>query len=210
MTRKEQKLVERSILLATFPEHLFRIRDRERPDFSIATVDGREFGVEITEFFANESIARLKKMPGYVDRIVHKQEYAHESDRQIMSVVQAEIQQPDGSWAQADMGVFTEVPNIAEQIKILDSLISDKSKDAAEYNYNGPIVLLVRDSNNLVSSVPDNKRPALLNHLSHLQSIVGSTFSDIILSWQSSEGNFAYSLSSNCSFSPKEGSPNLD
>lgn len=50
-------------------KQFFEIIESERPDFIIKAQD-ETFGVEITEFYYNESTARLKNYPGYFNKII--------------------------------------------------------------------------------------------------------------------------------------------
>lgn len=66
MNKKEQELI---ILKQVYKKDKVEITESEKPDFIINGIKER-FGVEITEYYYNESSARLKNKSGYFDKII--------------------------------------------------------------------------------------------------------------------------------------------
>lgn len=67
MSKKDREL---KILSKIYNSNKIVIKNHEQPDFLIET-DNVKFGVEITEFYLNESVARLINYPGYKERILN-------------------------------------------------------------------------------------------------------------------------------------------
>lgn len=70
MSKKDREL---QILKKIYNSNKIVIKDHEQPDFVIE-VDKVTFGVEITEFYLNESVARLINYPGYKERILNSKD----------------------------------------------------------------------------------------------------------------------------------------
>lgn len=70
MSKKDREL---QILKKIYNSNKIVIKDHEQPDFVIEA-DKVTFGVEITEFYLNESVARLINYPGYKERILNSKD----------------------------------------------------------------------------------------------------------------------------------------
>ena len=70
MSKKDRELQK---LKKIYNSNKIVIKDHEQPDF-IVEVDNTRFGVEITEFYLNESVARLINYPGYKERILNSKD----------------------------------------------------------------------------------------------------------------------------------------
>lgn len=70
MSKKDREL---QILKKIYNSNKIVIKDHEQPDF-IVEVDNTRFGVEITEFYLNESVARLINYPCYKERILNSKD----------------------------------------------------------------------------------------------------------------------------------------
>ena len=70
MSKKDREL---QILKKIYNSNKIVIKDHEQPDFVIEA-DNVHFGVEITELYLNESVARLINYPGYKERILNSKD----------------------------------------------------------------------------------------------------------------------------------------
>lgn len=70
MSKKDREL---QILKKIYNSDKIAIKDHEQPDFVIETGNVK-FGVEVTEFYLNESVARLINYPGYKERILNSKD----------------------------------------------------------------------------------------------------------------------------------------
>jgi hypothetical protein len=86
----------------------------ERPDFVLARFENSTpFGVEITQLFPNESIARLNLVHGYHHRLWSGGSHLHKSDRKILQAGTFEVRDKDGNVKHTDLpGVIVERPGL--------------------------------------------------------------------------------------------------
>lgn len=185
MPLNDKKIAEKKILVSVFSQDKFRIIESERPDFRLFTPGGQEFGVELTEFFANELIARLGKK---------------QRDRDAARA--AANYDPAAELDQADYQALSDYPSNEEQITALDALIAKKNKIVRRYEYSQPVILLIQDSNNFIGSASTAIIDSILTHLSALPALTKTTFADVILTWRINGYAFAYSLRSRSAFNP--------
>ncbi len=173
MSPTEKKRSEKEILVSVFRETDYRVIESERPDFRLVTNEGREFGVEITEFFPSETVARLGK----------------------------KLDLPTGgsSYNTTSSEVY---PSLEEQIDRLNQLIAKKSATVRTYRYPLPVILLIRDSTALLGAVPPAVIEGALAHLAALPALKSAAFVDVVITWETSDDTFAYSLRSRSSYNP--------
>lgn len=83
MSKKAREL---QILKKIYNSNKMVIKDHEQPDFVIEA-DNVHFGVEITEFYLNESVARLINYPGYKERILNSKDNSEldKNDIEVLS-----------------------------------------------------------------------------------------------------------------------------
>jgi hypothetical protein len=73
---------ERTILNYVFGrQKLVAVNPSEKPDFECVVSNEFSFGVEVTEFFRSESLARLARIPGYAGELLANQSYRHKDDK---------------------------------------------------------------------------------------------------------------------------------
>jgi hypothetical protein len=86
----------------------------ERPDFALArSENSTPFGVEITQLFPNESIARLNLVHGYHHRLWSSGSHLHKSDRNVLKAGTFEVRDKDGNVKHTEIpGVFVELPGL--------------------------------------------------------------------------------------------------
>lgn len=78
----------------------------ERPDFVLFRFENSiPFGVEITQLFPNESIARLNLVHGYHHRLWSGGSHLHKSDRKILQAGKAEVRDKEGNVKHTDLPV---------------------------------------------------------------------------------------------------------
>jgi hypothetical protein len=62
------------------------IQESERPDFICKVSDKFEFGVEVTDFYLSESVARLRLIPNYAKDLLTNKAYRHKDDMRRIRV----------------------------------------------------------------------------------------------------------------------------
>jgi hypothetical protein len=142
---EERKLFD----LLYVPKTPWTVSETESPDF-VCSVDERfVLGVEITELFANDSDARLQKIPGYVAELTDQKKFRHSDDAKRLQVATF-IYDPDGLNPQTVVGVLGQERTLADSAKRLVAVIRGKEAKAERYRTKAERVdLVIRDATNL-------------------------------------------------------------
>lgn len=137
---------EKRILRMVYSEDKYVVEGEiEQPDFRLNTLDdGFVFGVEITELYANESSARLKKIDNYVNDIIDNEKYRHKKDKKDLPIVTfASIPEGDEQ-SMTFKGVhIKKPPNLIMMIKNLENAIRSKTEKAKKYDDTLSVIDLV-------------------------------------------------------------------
>lgn len=81
------KSEERKVVEMVFGGHPhIAIEESERPDFICRIPDRIEFGIEVTDFFLSESVARLRRIPNYAMDSLKNKAYRHKDDKNRIRV----------------------------------------------------------------------------------------------------------------------------
>lgn len=168
MTKKTKKEKELEILRSIYSKKRFpRYTFSERPDFIMHSLT--DFGVEITEYYPDDTVARLHNMTNYVDNIVNKS-YIHKDDKRKLEVVSVEYEDTrTGKWKRlGSQGVLQRNKTIIERHGILFNQILSKSRLFKDYDKSlSRIDLIVYDSrNSLLDGVSDDE---IINSLTSAQ-----------------------------------------
>lgn len=157
MIRQSKKDKEFTILRGIYRKKRFpKYTALEKPDFIL---HGKEdFGVEITEYYPDETVARLHNMPNYAEMITDKT-YIHKDDREKLEVVTMEYQDKKSEkWIKMDApAVRQENKTAPERIVRLMQQIVAKSVLINTYDSSlKDIDLVVHDSrSSLLNGVDD-------------------------------------------------------
>jgi len=131
--KERERAILRSVYRADeFPEVLTSAR--ERPDFVLRRNDLREpFGVEVTELYQSDSLARFTRHPTYGKDLLDGGRHIHKDDVTALKVVTAQHRR-----GETDLGPIEAiiVPKLATQEygDLLRSRIVEKSRRAAGYD----------------------------------------------------------------------------
>lgn len=106
MTPDERKRAQEMTIL----EMVFKIDEfcdvvpGERPDFTLRrTPISLPFGVEVTQLFPNESLARLNLIHGYHDRLWSGLPHLHRDDQKVLPSVTVQLRDPEGNVKATDI-----------------------------------------------------------------------------------------------------------
>lgn len=150
MTRQSKKDEELKILRAVFKKKRYpKYIPSERPDFIMHhKVD---FGVEVTEYYPDETSARAHNMPNYVN-LAHKG-MIHKDDKDKVSAVLVErYDKKRLKWKKMKAAaVSQDNKSIQDRITLLFKLIETKSTDLNTYRKGlegMDVDLIVRDTRN--------------------------------------------------------------
>jgi hypothetical protein len=106
MTPDERKRAQETTIL----EMVFKIDEftdvvpGERPDFTLRrTPTSLPFGVEITQLFPNQSLARLNLIHGYHHRLWSGLPHLHRDDQKVLHSVTVQLRDPEGNVKATDI-----------------------------------------------------------------------------------------------------------
>lgn len=106
---QEAAIVEMVFNLDEFAE----VEPGERPDFTLRRAAASlPFGVEVTQLFPNESLARLNLVHGYPYRLWSGQPHLHRDDQKVLHSVKVQLRDPEGNVKATDIpAVIVETTN---------------------------------------------------------------------------------------------------
>lgn len=132
------------------PKIQWSVVEDESPDFRCSVAGQNVLGVEVTELFANESDARLKKIPNYVAELTHQRKFRHADDKKRLKVEKF-IYDPNGPNRQEIIGVIQEERTLRDSFGLLGGVLEKKTAKAKNYLKNAPAVdLVVKDASHLL------------------------------------------------------------
>lgn len=147
-TPEERKRAQETAILEMVYElsRYDRVIPTERPDFELVRRPNmKPFGVEITQLFFNESIARVNLIPGYVTRLCSGGSHLHKKDVKVLQPVRVEITDQEGNNRRTNQPVvITETPTLAAFRDRLCQVIREKSEkgyDPANYSHINLVIL---------------------------------------------------------------------
>lgn len=149
MTPVERKRAQERIILEMVydPTEFAEITERERPDFSLRRLTTDDpFGVEVTQVFENESIARLNLLDGYMAQLFEGGRHRHKDDVKRLDVVEFTISDKDGVVKQDNVrGVIAKRPTREDFRKQLAQMIRGKSARGYDASYFSHLNLIILD-----------------------------------------------------------------
>ena len=116
------------------------IRPGERPDFTLVhSGSDSPHGVEVTQLFPNESMARLNLIHGYHHHLWSGGDHFHKDDREVLNSVRVNIRDKDGNVKHTDMPAII-VENPATPIAFRSALREAiRTKSAKGYDTDGTL-----------------------------------------------------------------------
>lgn len=114
----------------------YSIIESENPDFKInEKISYKNFGVEITELYLSDSLARLNNVPEYLNSILTKEKYIHKDDKIHLKVSNLEIESKDGVKKGNVKGIIHQ-KNIDTFLNKVIEIIEKKNKKFSNYDKN--------------------------------------------------------------------------
>jgi hypothetical protein len=110
------------------------VKPNENPDFLTRHFSNSPyFGVEVTEYYANESNARLDRVSGYTEQLLDGAAFKHKDDAKHLNVAKVDIVRSDGSTHAKDIpAIIQEMPQpTACAIGIADRIVAKSKRIAA-------------------------------------------------------------------------------
>lgn len=136
MTRDEKKEYEMRLLRSVFAVDSFEsVTPSERPDFLISCGDHvGSFGVEVTEVFQSDSIARLERMPGYAAHLFAGGEPKHKDDYEALALQPVDVENPDGAKHKGIRAIVSHTPTVDKYRRAVVAAIEAKGTKRVRYN----------------------------------------------------------------------------
>lgn len=131
MTRQSTKDRELAILRTVYSsDQLGSVESHERPDFlvSLRRSNPLFFGVEVTEFYLSESVARLKNISGYMTEIFEHGSYRHRADREAIKIENVVHTRHGETEGRTLRGLVQRIPEVREQLRRIAVEIDHKGR----------------------------------------------------------------------------------
>ncbi|MBX3421616.1 MAG: hypothetical protein KF752_08680 [Pirellulaceae bacterium] len=120
------------------------IQESERPDFICKVSDKLEFGIEVTDFYLSESVARLRLIPNYAKDLLTNKVYRHKDDKQRIRVEKVIYRSGTTGEEREIEAVIGEEHSIDLAVSRLKSAIESKIGKSARYSTD-IVDLIIRD-----------------------------------------------------------------
>ena len=156
------------------------ILESERPDFICEVSQEIKFGIEVTDFFLSESVARLRRIPNYAAELLTTKVYRHKDDRnriRIGKVSYSNHQTGEEREFEALIGEKRTINDVVHRIK---SSIEAKTAKSAGYSI-ATVDLIVRDVDSLAEFNELEELMRVINLTGAENSILKSKFREIYL-----------------------------
>jgi len=148
---------EREVLSLVYDNTEYsEIVDSEEPDFKIRHINSAYwFGVEVTEFYATESNARLRNIGTYFTELIDHEQYRHKKDKKYLEVRDFTIISEQGEEKAKVKGILQELPSVGNYVKMITEQIMRKDKKLVGYNRTlAHVNLIILDREHRFSMVP--------------------------------------------------------
>lgn len=171
----------------------YKIITREKPDFQLLHNCGHSFGVEITEFFYNESFARKTLISNYTKEILENEKYLHKDDKINLPKTLMTFKANDKSEPRNIYGIFYETPSIKDSINKLTKIINIKEKAFIGYNAElNHINLIIYDNQNFLNNINEDSFYKNFFFKPLVKAIIQSSFYEIFFITKHKEFGFGY------------------
>jgi hypothetical protein len=111
------------------------IQEYDKPDFKLKYKDYKYyFGVEVTEFYFDETSARLRNVSAYLDDLLTDKKFLHKKDRRNLKVQKVTIISKSGENKGEPEAVIYKLPSLASCRDKIDQLIREKNNRFSEYD----------------------------------------------------------------------------
>ena len=137
----------------------------EQPDFIVHGLD-TTFGVEVTEYYQDDSSSRLINITGYAARAIDEGT-VHPKDVGIIEIQEPEFEKPDGSYVSYGKAVSKPILPANERMNKVGAIINNKNKLFDSYNKNLDYIDLVIYNNGDLFAGVDG--PIIVDSLKSLQ-----------------------------------------
>jgi len=158
-----------------------QIKRNERPDFRLKYKYLKYyFGAEVTEFYFDETSARLRNIPKYLDDLLNDKKYLHKKDRKTLKVEKVTIISKNGENKGEPEAVIHNLPSLASCQEKINQIIKDKNNKYNEYDKTlHHINLIIYDSEGFLFRIKTRDFYNIIYTRNIIESIVTSNFREI-------------------------------
>jgi hypothetical protein len=145
---------ERKILNLIYKDSEYEIHPSEEPDFLLIDKEhGYSFGVEITEFYINDSNARLRNIPHYGDDIITKGKYRHKKDIKELEVQELTITSSSNPQkvGVTEGVIMLPVLDVETYVQGIINRVVDKNDKISHYKVS-PVNLIILDTEKIFNN----------------------------------------------------------
>jgi|TARA_B110000240_G_scaffold82389_1_gene93947 hypothetical protein len=191
-----KKEIEKRIFNYVYKKNKFKIIEhKDKPDFWINPNSNFSFGVEITELFENESIARLEKIDNYIGELLDSKKIRHKDDKKNIKVESIQIFSKKNELISKQKAIINSVPKLNDFINILTDCISKKNRKSINYNSSlGYFNLIINDHTTTLSAINNIDISQYLFTEKLNQILFESPFEEILLITKINNGKYLFPL----------------
>jgi hypothetical protein len=184
MNPAERKRYHERIILGMVYDlgDFLEVVEQERPDFTIrlSGFDLR-FGVEVTQMFPNESIARLNLLDGYMSQLFDGGPLRHRDDAKNLTVTEATVSDKDGTIKHENLRMIVTPQVTREQFRqTLAAAIRTKTGRDYDVSSLGHLNLIILDWFHLASDLSQYAIDTFLDD-SVISALLDSPFREVYL-----------------------------
>jgi len=180
---KDKKLMNQRKILDYIYKDIpgLQIKRNERPDFRLKYKYLKNyFGVEVTEFYFDETSARLKNIPEYLDDLLNDKKYLHKKDRKALEIEKVTIISKNGENKGEPEAVIHKLPSLSSCQEKIIQIINDKNKKYYEYDKTlQHINLIIYDSEGFLFRIRTKDFYNIIYTRNIIESIITSNFREI-------------------------------
>ena len=191
----DKKLKEKRIVNLIYHDSEYLITDSEEPDFILVHIIGNySFGVEVTEYYLNQSNARIRNIANALTERLQTGDCKHNRDKAELreeSIKIASAAKRRKKVAQEPLTIQLP-PDVEKYVEGLIGRIIDKNEKLKHYNLS-PINLILLDTENFFSHTIS--RDEVYTHLFNAElkrQIINSGFREIYLITEVDKGKQIY------------------
>lgn len=191
----DKKLKEKRIVNLIYHDNEYLITDSEEPDFILVHLRGTySFGVEVTEYYLNQSNARIRNISNAVAEKIKLGDCKHNSNKTELRVENIKIASAAKRGKKGIQEVLTIQlpPDVEKYVEGLIGRIIDKNEKLKHYNLS-PINLILLDTENFFShTISRDEVYTQLFNAELKRQIINSGFREIYLITEVDKGKQIY------------------
>lgn len=175
------KSEERKVVEMVFGGHPhISIEESERPDFICRVPNRIEFGIEVTDFFLSESVARLRRIPNYAMDLLKNKAYRHKDDKQRIRVEKVIYRSGKTGEEREIEAIVGESHTIDDVVSRIKSSIESKIDKSTGYSTN-IVDLIVRDVDSIAGFENIEKLIRAIRRTETCATVLDPSFREIYL-----------------------------